>query len=122
MRSTDLEEEALCQRLGTEELKRQHGIQVPADNLKSTLFKSSDKQDFDSTHFITTVTLSPRLSKAVSVSNTLFHVQTTYCGQSGTMDGLMGTVNEYLGVRLVKLLPRGYGARLVSVEDCQVFG
>lgn len=108
--------------MGTEELKRQGGIKVPADNLKSTLFKSSDKQEFDSTRFITTVTLSPRVSKTVSVPNTLFHLQTTYYGQSGTMDGLMGTVNEYLGVRLVKLLPCGYGARLVSVEDCQGFG
>lgn len=39
LRSTGLKEEALCQGLGTEELKRQLGIEVSRNDLKSKLFK-----------------------------------------------------------------------------------
>ena len=119
-----LEKKALWQGLGTEELERQPGIKMPRSAWKSKLFKSSDKQDFEDSHFTTTTVMSPRMSMTFSVL-----IFCCICrpgildgrGQWGCTDGccksvLTGEISE------VTLLPCGYEDSLVSIKDCQVFG
>lgn len=58
----------------------------PGTTYISKLFKTSDKQKLAYSHFITIATsISPRVSKTVSVSNIWIHLRTTYPGWSGAM-------------------------------------
>ena len=70
-------------RVGSWETERTAWSQGSQESPKKKALRKLIKQEFDSTHFITTETISPRVSKTVSVSNILFHLQTAYYGWSG---------------------------------------
>lgn len=87
-------------RVGSWETERTTWSQGSQESPKKKALQKLIKQEFDSTHFITTETISPRVSKTVSVFK--YSVPFADCILWivwGNRDGLMGTVNEYSGVR-----------------------
>lgn len=85
----------MCQGWDPGKLKGQPGIKGPRNHLKRKLFKSSDKQEFDSTLITTTTTLARKFSKdSLSFKLCFICRLCITMGQSGAMGLAVEVLNE----------------------------